>query len=909
MLAQSNEQSGPPRFSIVSAVYNVSPYLDDYFASLERQSFGITNLDIILVNDGSTDDSGAKCDAFAATWPTCVRVVHKENGGAASARNAGLDLVRGDWVNFCDPDDMLQENFFDRVRTFVTENSQVDIVATPVVFFFEENGRIQDSHPLRGKFDLGSRAIDLTLESDALLLHVASSHFRVDTIRRNQFHMDERVRPTFEDAHFVARFLLSLGRPILGVVADTQYLYRKRSNQTSALDTAWSNPDRFTLVPRFGHLPLLQQARSQLGAVPAWLENTIIYDLGWYFKTQQANVPNPGPTFAAFHDAVAEIMTFISPEAIRRFSIHRLSDEIRFALLQGYSPAPARPVARLVSADNPRRLVQFRYRFAGDAPSETFVVDGAEVFAAHAKYRSVSFLGRALFRERMVWLPRGMKTRIALDGHFVTIGGDQISERDSVAEKAVWLRGVDRLYKRPLYLRNPRESWAVRIKKRWAHARRAWTKPALFETALAIALHSPYYRRKFRDAWVFMDRDTDANDNAEHLYRYVARHQPQVNSWFVLRKGAPGWDRLKDEGFRLVPYGSFQWNILHLSAIHFASSHIDQYVVEPQSRQRFGPGRWRFTFLQHGVIIHNLSDWLNTKNIDLFVTTSQAEYSSIVGDHTSYVFTSKDTALTGMPRHDALFALREESTAAERRLILVMPTWRKYIAGEVAGAGNSRAKNARFPKTQYAMQITAVLNMVASAASVDDGDYEVVFVPHPNMALYLSEFDLPNGVRTAQYADSDIQAMLARAALLITDYSSVAFDAALIDVPIVYFQFDADKFYSGQHTVTRGYFSYPEDGFGPVCSTIAEVAAALPEMLTADSAATKIYHERRRAMFPMRDGNNSRRVYEAMLRLNEKEPEVETTSSPQPAAPASDPVVQAAAPELSDDSLSISAVL
>jgi glycosyltransferase involved in cell wall biosynthesis len=905
----SIEQSGLPRFSVVSAVYNVSLYLDDYFASLERQSIGITNLDIILVNDGSTDDSGDKCDAFAAKWPLCVRVVHKENGGAASARNTGLDLVRGDWVNFCDPDDMLDENFFDRLGAFIDENVQVDIVATPVVFYYEEDGRTQDSHPLSGKFGLGTRTIDLALESDALLLHVASSLFRVDTIRRNQFRMDKRIRPTFEDAHFVARFFLSLEHPTLGVVADTRYLYRKRSNLSSALDTAWSDPDRFTQVPRFGHLALLQQARTELGAVPAWLENTVLYDLCWYFKTKQANVPDPGATFAAFHEAVAEILTFISPESIRRFSIHQLSDEIRFALLNGYSAAPDRPVVRLISADNPRRLVQFRYRFTGDAPSETFVVDGIEVVASHSKYRSMSFLGKVLYRERVVWLPRGAKTRIALDGHFVAIGADRTSERDSVAERAVWLRGVDRLYKRPLYLRNPREGWKARFTARTANMRRAWTKPALYETALSIALHSPFYRRKFLNAWIFMDRDTDANDNAEHLYRYVAQHQPQVNSWFVLRKGAPGWDRLKKEGFRLVAYGSFEWNVLHLSAIHFASSHADYYVVEPQNRHRFGPNRWRFTFLQHGVIIHDLSRWLNSKNIDLFVTTSPAEYESIVGDDSSYVFTSKEVVLAGLPRHDALIALRDTVPPIGRRLILVMPTWRKPIAGEVVGAGSFRATGEGFAETEYAIQWSGAVRAAAEAPSVADGAFEIVFVPHPNMKQYLSEFDLPQGVRTAQYAESDIQSLLARAALLITDYSSIAFDAARIDVPIVYFQFDADKFFSGEHTYTRGYFSYPEDGFGPVCSTIAGVLKAIPDMLASESTESSVYRSRREERFAVRDGNNSRRVYEAMLRLNEKEPEALQASSPKPAAPASVPVPQAAEPAVSDDALSNSAVL
>jgi glycosyltransferase involved in cell wall biosynthesis len=355
-----------PRFSIVSAVYNVSLYLNDYFASLERQSVGVTCLDIVLVNDGSTDESGALCDAFAAKWPTAVRVVHQENGGAASARNAGLELVNGDWVTFCDPDDVLDENFFDNVGRFVAENDGVDIVATSLVFFYEKDGRVADAHPLRHKFANGSRVIDLELEPDHFQLHVNSALFRVDVIENNHFRMDVAVGPTFEDGHFISRFLLSLDRPLLGVVADARYLYRKRSDASSALDTSWSNPDRFALVPRFGYLALLKQAHREQGTVPTWLETIVVYDLGWYFK--ESTVKHADSTYAAFHESVAEIRALISPDAIRRFSLHHLSDEVRFALLYGYSLTAHEPIVRLLSADNPRRLAQFRYRFTGESP-------------------------------------------------------------------------------------------------------------------------------------------------------------------------------------------------------------------------------------------------------------------------------------------------------------------------------------------------------------------------------------------------------------------------------------------------------------------------------------------------------------------------------------------------------------
>src|SRR5699024_5122186 len=67
---------------------------------------------------------------------------------------------------------------------------------------------------------------------------------------------------------------------------------------------------------------------------------------------------------------------------------------------------------------------------------------------------------------------------------------------------------------------------------------------------------SNYYATRFKGAWLFMDRDTQADDNAEHLYRYVRKHHPDINAWFVLRRTSHDWQRLKNEEFRLLAFSS-----------------------------------------------------------------------------------------------------------------------------------------------------------------------------------------------------------------------------------------------------------------------------------------------------------------------------------------------------------------
>ncbi len=91
--------------SVIVPVYNVEEYLSRCVESILTQTYH--NLEVILVDDGATDSSGRICDEYAGL-DSRVRVIHKENGGLSSARNAGIDIAKGDWLEFVDSDDWLE---------------------------------------------------------------------------------------------------------------------------------------------------------------------------------------------------------------------------------------------------------------------------------------------------------------------------------------------------------------------------------------------------------------------------------------------------------------------------------------------------------------------------------------------------------------------------------------------------------------------------------------------------------------------------------------------------------------------------------------------------------------------------------------------------------------------------------
>ena len=114
--------------SVIVPVYNVGNYLKICLNSIINQSFDATKYEIILIDDGSTDDSGIICDNYAKKYSN-IRVIHKKNGGLSDARNCGIDNANGNYLTFIDSDDAIGKYFleilYDLVKKYNVDISSV----------------------------------------------------------------------------------------------------------------------------------------------------------------------------------------------------------------------------------------------------------------------------------------------------------------------------------------------------------------------------------------------------------------------------------------------------------------------------------------------------------------------------------------------------------------------------------------------------------------------------------------------------------------------------------------------------------------------------------------------------------------------------------------------------------------
>ena len=186
-----------PQITIIVPVYNTEKYLHRCIDSILAQTF--TDFELLLVDDGSKDNSGTICDEYAAK-DSRVRVFHKENGGVSSARNLGLDNAQGEWITFVDSDDWLEKNAL--YNLIVINNADLIIGA---MHFEHDNviGVFPDIRRLEG------RMLDLLLAENIdhhSISGPCAKLFKRSIINNNLLRFSESL--TFgEDAFFVKQYI------------------------------------------------------------------------------------------------------------------------------------------------------------------------------------------------------------------------------------------------------------------------------------------------------------------------------------------------------------------------------------------------------------------------------------------------------------------------------------------------------------------------------------------------------------------------------------------------------------------------------------------------------------------------------------------------------------------------------
>ncbi|EGO9780711.1 glycosyltransferase [Campylobacter lari] len=813
------KHKGFTQYTIISAVYNVEKYLDDYFNSIINQRLDFKkNIFMILVDDGSTDDSANIIKKYQKKYPKNIIYLYKENGGQASARNLGLKYIQENnyktpWVTFTDPDDFLDRNYFYEVDKFLSTHQDDDIcmIGCNVIFYHEKQRIYKDNHPLNFKFKKGMQIRENYNLNNFIQLSAASCFMNITLL--NNLIYDEKLKPNFEDAKFANEYLLENIDLKSAFLPKAKYFYRKREEGNSTLDNSNKNSDLYLLVSQRGCLKLLQKNKFY----DIFIQNVCLYHFIWQIKFL-VNSPEKLSFMSEnekqrYLELLDQNFSYIDNDTIMKFSLAGCWFFHKVGILNCFkNEKPPFQITYIEDYDPYKDQILITYYTGDDKDIESIVVDGEEVYADYEKIVKYDFLDRVFCYQKRLWIhiPKNAKDKLEnfIDG-----------EQSKISFNGKHHQNVN--------IQDIRKEFQKRLPK--------------------------------SNIWLLMDRDYEADDNAEHLYRYIMQNHPEQEIIFALRKESSDWKRLEKERFNLIEFGSFEFERIIKKASKVISSHSDEYLM------RYITPRQQFIFLQHGItIFSDVSAFFNRFKPRLIVMCSPIEHLNIISDYTRYNMSEKEGLLTGFARHDALLKNNKNDT----KQIFIMPTWRKNIVGDVIFGKGIREYNEDFLLTEYFIQWNAFLRNKEFEQLVKTYSYKVIFCPHFLIRDYVKYYNLPDYIQVYSREDGEtLQKVLQNTSLLITDYSTISCELAVAQKPTIYFQFDEQDNLNGRHHKRAQGVSYHTHGFGPVAYTIDELIKQIKHYFISAKVDRKFYLNIKNS-FMFRDLCNCKRIYHGILDTN-----------------------------------------
>lgn len=357
-------------------------------------------------------------------------------------------------------------------------------------------------------------------------------------------------------------------------------------------------------------------------------------------------------------------------------------------------------------------------------------------------------------------------------------------------------------------------------------------------------IYSFFYQDK--ELWLISERGKEARDNGYFFFVWLKQNHPEINVKYIISKDSKDLNKFVPWKECVVTYDS----IKHLSSIwkakYLISTHVCGYTNDHQFFSKFD-GQFHIfkgkkVFLQHGITKDDLRNLYYGKiDIDLFISGSQIEYK-----YMSKTFGYPDGIIkyTGLCRFDNLMNVRT------KKQILMMPTFRIYVNRE------------HFEDSEYYKAYKQLLCCEILHQQLEQTGYTLIFYPHYEFQSKIDSFKKLNLSDRITIADMsyDVQQLLKESEILITDYSSVFFDVMYMNKPVLFYQFDEEKYRAAHYK--KGYLDYHD--VGPVSATLDGLLLNLNDTLV-DRRVEKKYQEYYDKTFKYRDCNNCKRVYQAIL--------------------------------------------
>lgn len=831
-------------FSVIIAIYNAARYLDDSISSLINQTIGLKKIQIILINDGSTDETEEICLKYQNEYKKNIIYLRIEHSGVSKARNIGLKYSNGTFINFLDADDKWDHQAFYFFSIFFKINTDIDFVAGRIKFFEEDD----NFHPLDYKF-YKTRIVNLNQEYFSIQLSASSSVFRRSSIKGKYFKEDIFF---CEDSRFVNNFLLE--NPIMGIVKESIYYYRRRNDFSSAINKQKKNKEFYfgTLnkVSKF----LIKSSKTFYNSILPFIQFLIIYDLLWRIQSHAFFFLN-SQDFKKYIFMIEEILREIDDKYIIEQKV--FSNIYKIFTLSKKHQRDLRDEFKLVN-----NSFIYSNNIIIDLKSENSTIE----------WRIINIKKNTIYFEGIdnLWLPFEKYRYFLKFGDkifyptyyqnsrydFYTMYGLNIKGRTIFFEVPIEIINEPKMFYFYISYMNKNEEIFPSLGL-FTHI------PSLsngyfisgkyimryYDNRLSIYQYDKKLEKKFElqycnelkqngknniinlrnylkhekksdehyEIWIINDEYDKAGDSGEYLFRYLNIKKPKrINVYFAIDKNSNDFTRLKKIG-NVLDIKSIKYKRIFLESNKIISSVTESWVDNPFNENIIYVRdllHFDLIFLNDGIAKNNLPNSLDKfdKNYSLIITSSKNEYKSIVCHN--YGYNEDNVILTGLPKFNELSQYKNKITN-ENKIVLI-PTLRERIKGIKDLKSNQSIYNNKIQLIKFFDFYNKLIN-----------DEELLTIM--KQYNYTGKICLDSSFETDEInffeneifnvlENCDIQKELVTASLFLIDYSSIFLEIGYIKKPVIYIHFDYAQF-KAKHKQKR-IFNYQRDGFGPVCKNI-----------------------------------------------------------------------------------------
>lgn len=353
--------------------------------------------------------------------------------------------------------------------------------------------------------------------------------------------------------------------------------------------------------------------------------------------------------------------------------------------------------------------------------------------------------------------------------------------------------------------------------------------------------------------WIIGEKQYKAQDNGLRFFEYMRTQHPEIEAYYVIREDSPERENVLPFG-NVITYRSKEHFELIVKADYICGTHHPDSLYPNRSKRFTKLIKGKRVFLQHGVLgVKNIATIYGKKikdfQTDLFITSSDLEKNIVLND---FDYEDYEVAVTGLPRFSKLFA----QDIPVKQQILIIPTWRDWLTTKD-----------RLLQSEYYERYSALINDPKLLALKEKG-VDILFCLHPNMQQFTEYFHVPEEITVIHQGERLVQDLLKESALLITDYSSVAFDFSFLHKPVIYYQFDRENFLGKFPSHLDLDAMLP----GVITDDGAQVVEEIWQSYNEQFTMSDHYKNLANQFIKHRDINASERIYEAILAIPDKKP-------------------------------------